>query len=126
MILGGSHTIRPGSFAVSALVAVAIAPPPVLLLITNLPLASTGSALHCASLVAAVTTTVGAEAPGARFPKLQDSKFGEVNVQVGGAVMGADSVHVKPVGSVSVSTTFLAVPVPVLLTTMVKVAASPR
>src|SRR5206468_504944 len=83
-----------------------------------------GIVVHAWKLVSALTTTV-ADPPAARSPKLQDSDCAP------GAPLTlhpADAVvqfTPPPAGSGSVRVTLVAVPVPVLLTTMVNVAVSP-
>src|SRR6266446_5228521 len=79
-----------------------------------------GGGVQEATLVAAATTTVRAS-PTFRSPKLHDSTL-EATLQ--GGLPGDTSDQVKPAGSVSTSCTFVAVPGPLLVTTMVKVALS--
>src|SRR5437667_247755 len=88
------------------------------------PVARLGIVVQACGLVTPLTTIV-ADAPAARSPKLQDSDCAPgapLTLHPAEAVV---QFTPPPAGSGSFSVTLLATPGPALLTTMVKVAVSP-
>src|SRR5207302_667145 len=84
-----------------------------------------GIEAHAVKLVAALNTTVFA-APPIMSPKLQFSVCGFEPVIAQPVTAGVNAqVTPPPMGSMSVSVTLLAVPVPALVSTIVNVAVSP-
>ena len=107
---GGLQVMLPGSCALGALVALAVA--------------RFGIVVHAWRLVSACTTTV-TDAPGAKSPKLQESVCAPGAPLIEHPAELVCQVTPPPAGSGSLSVTPKAGPAPVLLTTMVNVAVSP-